>query len=132
VAGAGRFAGANINAEALQAFNYFGNRSMLKEWTLARPLIAIDNNTGFVFGINTDFDMTPPTGVPTFTATASAHVGCGEVGCRQVGRLPAIQKGWQTVNGFGYCAAMHIVAATNVGQIEWSATDYAYKPGGIL
>lgn len=125
-------AGVNINAEALQAFNYFGNRSMMKEWTLARPLISIDNNTGFVFGINTDFDMSPPVGVPTFTATSAGQwdVALWDVGIW--GGDPSVQKQWQSVNGVGQCAAIHIVAATNVGRIEWSATDYAYKPGGIL
>ncbi len=125
-------AGSNINAEALQAFNYFGSRDTLKEWVLARPLVGIDNNTGFVFGINTDFDTTPPTGVPTFTATAAGQwdVALWDVGTW--GGDPAVQKAWQSVNGIGYCAGIHIVAATNVGRIEWSATDYAYKPGGIL
>lgn len=125
-------AGSNINAEALQAFNYFGERSTLKEWTLARPLVGIDNNTGFVFGINTDFDTTPPTGVPTF---AASNAGTWDVALWNVGvwgGTPQVQKLWQSVNGFGYCAAMHIIAATNVGQIEWSATDYAYKRGGVL
>jgi hypothetical protein len=125
-------AGSNINGEALQAFNYFGNRSMFKEWTLARPLIAIDNTTGFVFGINTDFEMSPPTGVPTFTASTAAQWDVSKWDVGVWGGNPAIQKQWQTVNGFGYCAAMHIIAATNAGQIEWSATDYAYKPGGVL
>jgi hypothetical protein len=125
-------AGSNINGEALQAFNYFGSHSMLKEWTLARPIIAIDNTTGFVFGINTDFETSPPTGVPTFTASTAAQWDVSKWDVGVWGGNPAIQKQWQTVNGFGYCAAMHIIAATNAGQIEWSATDYAYKPGGVL
>jgi hypothetical protein len=36
------------------------------------------------------------------------------------------------VNGVGYAAAMHILAATDAGVIEWSATTYAYKMGGVL
>lgn len=124
-------AGSNINGEALQSFSDFGDDHD-KEFTLARPLIAIDNNTGFVFGINTDFDTTPPTGVPTFSATAAGQwdVALWDVGTW--GGTPAIQKSWQTVFGTGKRVAMHIVAATNVGQIEWSATDYVYKRGGVL
>lgn len=124
--------GSNINAEALQAFNYFGEMSTQKEWTLARPLVAIDNDTGFVFGINTDFDTTPPTGVPTFSATTAASWDVSKWDTGVWGGDPAIQKQWQTVSGLGYCAAMHILAATNIGRIEWSATDYAYKRGGVL
>lgn len=125
-------AGSNINFEGLQAFNYFGNRASLKEWTLARPLLAINNNTGFLFGLNTDFDQTPPSGVPTFTASAA---GAWDVGTWDValwGGDPIVQKRWQSVNGFGYCAALHVKGATSVGQVEWSATDYAFKGGGVL
>ncbi len=124
-------AGSNINGEALQSFSYFGSRSSLKEWTLARPIVAIDNNTGFVFGINTDFDMTAPTGVPTFSASPAGTWDNGLWDTALWGGDPQIQRSWQSVNGIGYCAAMHILAATNVGRIEWSATDYAYKQGGI-
>lgn len=122
----------NINAEALQAFSYFGNRGMLKEFTLAQPLIAINNSTGFRFGINTDFDMTPPIGVPTFVASTSAQWGVDKWGTGKWGGQPVIQKAWQTVNGIGYCGALHILAATSTGQIEWSATTFAFKPAGVL
>lgn len=124
--------GSNINAEALQAFNYFGARSSLKEWTLARPLLAVDSSVGFNFGLNTDFDETPPTGVPTFV---SSTAGAWDVALWDVGVWggdPVLQKAWQTVNGYGYCAAIHLVAATNTGRCEWSATDFAFKRGGIL
>lgn len=125
-------AGANINAEGLQAFNYFGNASTLKEWTLAQPLVAIDNSTGFVFGINTDYDMTPPSGVPTFAATSAGLWDVAKWDVGVFGGSPAIQKNWQSVNGIGYCAALHIVAASNIGQIEWNATNYAFKKAGVL
>lgn len=125
-------AGANINAEALQAFNYFGGRSSLKEWTLARPLVAIDNSTNFLFGINTDFDILPPTGVLTATASSAATWDVSKWDIGTWGGDPAIQKAWQSVQGVGYCAGMHIKTTSNISQIEWSATDYAYQRGGIL
>lgn len=125
-------AGSNINGEALQAFSYFGNRTTLKEWTMARPVLAINNTTGFVFGLNVDFDKTAPSGVPTFSATAAGLWDDALWDSGVWGGDPQIQKAWQSVNGYGYCAALHILAATNVGQIEWSSTDYAFKPGGVL
>lgn len=125
-------AGGNINAEALQAFNYFGNAGALKEWTLARPLIATNSTTGFLFGLNTDFDTTPPTGVPTTISSTAGQWGSAKWGTGTWGGNPVMQKAWQSVLGIGYCAAIHLKAATKSGSIEWSATDFAYKPGGIV
>lgn len=124
--------GSTINAEALQAFNYFGLPDTQKEFTLARPLLAVTNGVGFFFGLNVDFDITAPAGVPTFTASTAGEWGTALWGVSQWGGLPRIQRGWQTVAGLGYCAAMHLLASTRTGQAEWLATDYAYKAGGIL
>jgi hypothetical protein len=125
-------AGSNINFEALQAFNYFGSPDMLKEWTMARPLLAIDNTSGFLFGLNTDFDTTAPTGTPTFTPDTSSKWDVGLWDSALWGGDPVIQKQWQSVQGVGYCAAIHMVGATSVGKVEWSATDFLYKPAGVL
>lgn len=129
-------AGANITCEALQSFNYFGNRTALKEWTLARPLVSIGGNTNFLFGLNTDFDQSLPTGSPTLLTITGSKWGPGHAkwgpGYALWGGNAVLQKTWQSVNGFGQCAAMHLVATTNTGTIEWAATDYAFKRGGIL
>ena len=124
--------GTAITAEVLQAFNYFGNPGMLKEFTLARPLIAIDNSVGFNFGINTDFDRSVPLGVPTLAASTQAKWGVGLWGVGLWGGEPAIQKTWKTVSGIGYAGAIHIVATTTAGRCEWSASTFAFKPAGIL
>jgi hypothetical protein len=127
-------AGANINAEGLQAFNYFGSTTGLKMWTLARPLVAISNTAGagFKYGLNTDFDTTPPTGVPTVTGSTAGQWQSGQWDVALWGGQPVMQKAWQGVTGIGQCAAMHLIAASNSSMIEWSATDYAFKRGGIL
>ena len=121
--------------EGLQAFNYFKEEApsnTLKEFVLARPLVAIDNPAGFVFGINTDFDMTLPIGVPTYPQTGNAVWNTGLWGSGQWGGNPAIQKAWQSVQGMGYCAAMHITSNTSSATIQWNATDYGFRLGGVL
>jgi len=124
--------GTNVDFEVLQAFSYFGDRDSLKEWTLARPLIAISNTAGLLYGINTDFDKTAPTGVPTFSASTAGQWGSAKWGTGKWGGNPVVQKNWQSVMGVGYAAAIHMVGATKSAQLEWSATDFAYKRGGIL
>lgn len=126
--------GTNIFPEALQAFNYFGSRSMLKEFTLAQPLFATDAATAMRYGINVDFDQTAPTGVPTVTpgaaGTALWNTSLWDVGVWS--GYPEMQKAWQSVGGIGYCAGMHMAGASNTGTLEWYATTYAFKPGGVL
>lgn len=124
--------GSDVQAEVLQAFSYFGDRASLKEWTMARPLVATTNNASFLFGINTDFDTSAPTGVPTVTASTVGQWGTGKWGAAKWGGEPRVQKFWQSVQGIGYCAAIHFKAATNTGRIEWSATDFLYKKAGVL
>ena len=87
---------------------------------------------GFKFGLNTDFDVAPPYGVPTVIASTAGQWQTGQWDVAKWGGSPVIQKQWQSVNGVGYCAAIHIVAASNSAQVEWSATDFAWKVGGIL
>lgn len=125
-------AGSVITSEVLQAFNYFGSSSKLKEWTLARPLIALDNQTGFLFGLNTDFDTTAPTGSPTFLATDASLWNTGTWDSAMWGGDPSMQKLWQTVNGIGFCAAIHFIATTATATLQWAATDFAYKRAGII
>ncbi len=124
-----------IAGEVLQAFNYFKEETQantLKEFTLCRPLLSVDNNPGITFGLNTDFDMTTPTGIPTFLASGAGLWNTGLWNKAQWGGNPAIQKAWQSAFGIGYCAAAHIVSSTNAANIQWSATDYGFKIGGVL
>lgn len=125
----------NIQAEALQAFNYFKEEApadALKEFVLCRPLLSVDSNPGITFGINTDFDMTTPTGVPTFLQSGAGLWNSGLWNAAQWGGNPSIQKAWQSVQGIGYCAAAHIVSSTNNANIQWNATDYGFRMGGVL
>lgn len=123
---------ANISGEVLQAFSYFGNRGGLKEWTLARPLIAVNAGAGLLFGLNTDFDTTAPTGILTVNQSSAGQWGVAQWGTGKWGGDPVVQKNWASVLGVGYCAAIHIKSATMTGKIEWSATDFAMKRGGVL
>lgn len=124
-------AGSNINSEALGAFNYFGSKG-LKYFTLARPAISLTAGVGLNIGLNTDFDQTAPTGVPTVSAGNAATWGVSKWGVGLWGGNPVAQKSWYSAVGEGYCAALHIKAASNSGQFEWAATDHAFTRGGVL
>jgi hypothetical protein len=125
---------ANVNASGLQAFHYFGNRTQLKHWTEVRPILARDNNAGVLLGLNTDFDTTTPSGVPSFTATTSSVWDTTLWDGGTWGGDLSIEKGWQTpsISGTGYCAGLYLKASSNVAELRWIATDYVWVPGGVI
>lgn len=124
--------GTAIAFECLPAFNYFGARDTLKQFTMARPLLAVTSSVSLLYGLNTDFDMSQPTGTTTITTISSGQWNVGQWNSAQWGGQTVLQKSWQTVGGIGYCGAFHMMGSTATGNLEWSATDYAFKRGGIL
>jgi hypothetical protein len=124
--------GTNINGEALQAFNYFGQSGQLKEWTMARPVLSADTLPGILLNINVDFDKSAPIGTPTFTPNMNSLWGTAIWGVDTWSGNLTIYKNWQSVFGIGYCAAMHMKTASLNSKCRWSATDYVYRHGGVL
>ena len=124
--------GANIKGEALQAFSYFGDTSQLKEFVLARPVINADNQPAILININVDFDKTAPVGSLSFTPNPSAIWGTSLWGTGLWGGQINPYKNWQSVNGIGYAAAMHLITASNTSKFKWQATDYVFKHGGVI
>lgn len=125
-------AGTAINLNAQQSFNYFGNGAQLKQVTMARPIIAIEGSVSVLFGINVDFDKTSPTGVLSVSPTTSATWDSAVWDIGVWGGEPAIQKNWQAAYAIGYAISAHIVGQISNSRLEWSATDYVMKAGGIV
>ena len=130
--------GSLIVSEGLQAFNYFGtaNRGKLKRFNQVRPLLSWDNAPALNLGINTDFDQTAPIGVitpPSLPSTVWDGAQALWDGPMTTWQGDAtIQKGWQTAFGMGYCAGLHLLAATNSQKLRWAGTDYSFEMGGVL
>jgi hypothetical protein len=123
--------GANINAEALQAFNYFGN-DMEKRFTLARPILSSNGTPGISIGLNVDFDLSAPVGTPTFSPTTYGIWDTGLWDAALWGGDYQIKKDWLGVNGIGRCAALHMKLALMGILLKWASTDYIYEDGGFL
>jgi hypothetical protein len=123
--------GANINFEAQQAFSYCKSRS-LKKVNLVRPVISSEGVPSISMGINVDYDMTDPTGIPTFSPTITAlwDDALWDEGL-WAGDLQ-INKNWQTAFAIGYALSPHLRGATNNINIQWSATDLILDDGGLL
>lgn len=124
-------AGSNINANALQAFNYFGERAKSKRWTMMRPVFNTTGTPSLYANVNVDFDTSDTTAALSFspiggplwdTAVWDSDVWAGST----------ILKNWQGVTGVGYCAAPRVkIAASNL-TVQWMSTDLVMERGGIL
>jgi hypothetical protein len=125
--------GNNIAFEAQQSFNYFGRGGQLKQVKMLRPIISTDGNPALLFGVNTDFDTTAPTGLPTFTpsATATWDAGVWDGALTWAGDL-SIKRDWQTAFGLGYSISAHMMGACKNVKLRWMATDYLMEGGGVV
>lgn len=126
-------AGTNINFEALQSFNYFGNSGQLKKVKMLRPIISTDGSPAILLGVNVDFDTTAPTGVPSFTGTNNAtwDLATWDGGYTWGGDLQ-IKRDWQTGFGLGYCVAAHMKGTCQNVKLTWASTDYLLEIGGVI
>lgn len=120
---------APINAEALTSFQYHGGVNQ-KRYTMARPIIAVDStNIGILLGLNLDFDITAPSGVPSLNpVTVSLWDVAVWDSSAWAGEL-SIVKNWQTIGGVGMCAGLHIKLAAQNTKLQWQSVDYVYETG---
>lgn len=126
---AGSATGQNIVGEVLQAFSYMGSTD-LKQYTLARPIVSIDTPAiSVLFGVNVDFDETPPIGLLSFPSSTAGIWDASLWDAAVWGGDQYISKDWQVVSGLGFAGAVHITIATKTAQFSWAATDFVYQRG---
>jgi len=121
--------GTNINASALQAFNYFDARGTEKYFTRARPAIFSNGNPTLGISINTDFDLTNSTTPVSYTPIPA---GLWDVSAWDVGTWGAsltAQQNWQGVGSLGYCGSILMQSASQGIMFNWASTDVVYQAG---
>lgn len=123
--------GSNINATAIQAFNYFGNRAQLKRWTLMRPTFQVTDTPALYANVNVDFDTTDTTSTLAFSAVSPSLWDTAKWDVGTWGGMTVL-KNWQGVTGVGYCAAPRVKVAANMNSVAWMSTDMVFETGGIL
>lgn len=124
--------GANIQASAKQAFNYFGIKGQKKLFTLVRPILVSDGSLSVAVDLNVDFENNLPTSIPTFTASGGSPWNTSPWNTSKWTVENNVIADWETPNAEGFCAALYMnITAANLG-VSWESTDYVYQLGGIL
>ena len=115
--------GEPIRAKALQAFNYFETRGVVKYFTRARPSIFSNGVPSVVIGINTDFQTFDQTGALSFSPSVAGLWDTGLWDVALWGSDVVISNNQAGVTGIGYCGAISFTSSSENLQIQWASTD---------
>lgn len=124
--------GSFIEADALQAFNYFKSPQVKKAFKNVEPIFEGGTNPQAAIDLNLDFQIKAPTGTSQASATNAAMWGISKWGVGLWGSAAQIWKGWRGVRGIGRAAAIRIRISTNSGQKSWISTQFTWISGGQL
>lgn len=125
--------GADIVAVGQTAFQNFGSISQLKNFTLYRPMLAIDGTLAFSVGLAIDFNPTPTFYEASYVVQSGAiwDTSLWDSAYWAAGLM--VKNEWQTPGAYeGYWAAGCIKVATNEIEVQWAANDYNFIVGGVV
>ena len=124
-------AGTQILGSGVPAFSYMGTDKQ-KQFTMVRPILQTTGDVTPAMALNTDFNVSLPTGTPTFSGTTASlwNVALWNVSYWSTG--PTIQKNWQTVTGIGFSASIYLQVASKLASVNWLSNDFVLRDGGIL
>lgn len=108
--------GANLTADMVTAFQYFGSQGRLKNFTMIRPVLNATANVLPAVEIRTDFRTSPPTAQPTVIDDRTDVL--------------EIRLDWTGATGIGYAgaAAMRVVTMAD----DSLRSDVAIGDGSLL
>jgi len=129
--------GNNIDWKCLAAFQQHGGAT-LKHYVEARPILSSSvPNLGVQLGLNVDYDLTEPTGSPTFSAVAVEGWDTGTwdsaLWFGSGSGVQTLRRDWQTVGAIGYSGALYIKGASKNADVRWQSVDYVFQAGyGVI
>jgi hypothetical protein len=121
--------GANIDANAFQAFNYFDARGVKKYFTRARPSVFTDGTPTIYVGMNVDFDLQDTSASLSFSPSNAAIWDTALWDNSYWGTDSIITNNWQGITGIGYCGSIQFKTASQGVKILWASTDIVYQQG---
>ena len=124
--------GEPIVGSILQAFNYFGQKGMLKRFTMMRPTFYCNGAPSIQGNINVDFDVSPPVSNLNTMPIVGAIFDISVFDEAQFAPDPALANRWQGANGVGYCGSVRLASSTEGFYIQHVSTEVVIEGGAIL
>lgn len=124
--------GADIEADALQAFSHFRTPGITKAFKRVEVIMQSPSDPQAAVDVNTDYEIKVPSGVSAATGSTAARWGIGRWGIGTWGSALQIWRGWRGVRGQGRAAAIRVRVNANTSRPSWLATHWAYVNGGQI
>lgn len=121
--------GASIEWQAKIAFNYFENRSNLKQFTMGRPVLTSTSDVKMTFDIDVDFSDKTITSL--VSVTGSGTPWGSPWGSPWAAAIKQNQR-WYGVAGLGRCAAIRMGGSYKNVLFSMSAIHINFTPGGLI
>lgn len=125
-------AGAAIQGEVMQAYNYFGSRGRVKHFKLARPVFVADGTPSISMAINVDFEDDQPTAPVTISSGTAGVWDSATWDNALWGGSPSVRRDWQGIGNIGTAGALRLRSSSSGITVRWSATDVLMEVGGVL
>jgi hypothetical protein len=124
--------GSEITCVAQQAFSYFGNRTGIKKWSMARCIFTSSGTINPAILLNVDFAENRTSVAPSYTGDTGSVWDVAPWDTSSWTRGDSIIKNWQTVTGVGYAGGIRVVTQTKDITCKWASTDFVYEYGAVL
>jgi hypothetical protein len=126
-------AGAQIVAEAQQAFSDLGGGNNVKQFVMGRLAILSNGTPTVSLAMNTDYDIVEPTDAVTLTAI-SGDVWDTGVWDTAIwgGSALEVRLPWSTLTGVGIHGGVAVKMNTAGAEVRWTATDVIYQRGKAM
>lgn len=125
--------GNDITATCQQAYNYLGNRGVVKQFKLVRPIIEFDYSIRLELGIDVDFDDRTTYNETLIPRGNSSLWDSAEWDEAVWGADTIIEDNWRMVDSkVGYAVALRMRVKTKTSIVRWAAVDIIWERGGIF
>lgn len=124
--------GAEIKADAIQAFSYFNSPSMNKIFKMVECIFESNGSPNAAIDWNADFNIANATSTASASPIGAARWGISKWGIGTWGTAGMIFKGWRGVRGIGRAGSIRVRINTNSSRPSWLATNVIFEKGGAL
>lgn len=124
--------GSNIDATAIQAFNYFRMPGLLKRFTMMRPIFRVEGPVNVAVAMKIDFDQNDTLAAPSAAATSTLGKWDSATWDGAIFGAFTMMKRWLGAKGVGYAGAPMVKLSSPGTDVRWDSTDIVYETGAIL
>jgi hypothetical protein len=124
--------GSPITWTVKQAFNYFGERSKNKRFTMAKPTFLASAGLSVSVYLSVDFANVRPSGTVPITNGGGALWNVNLWNVTYWGDAQQVVAPWVGLAGDGYAAALVFSASTANVTAQWMSTLVLFEPGGVF